>query len=379
MAHRDRESREKRQARKQKEKQLAQRLFKEHNKKKKQKDTRRKSPEEIIGFVKPQFLNPAKYVRNPQEWAAKSYNLDRQIVDFVRWIYCLYPTPSFMFSIFKADLRPLWRQVHVNENQQLQKMIYFDWFLTMAQGGSFAKLAKEVFSKKESHYFLSAPPGNSIVENIWWAKCHALELVPRIEHAVVNRLFRDKPIEDKFWDSLLILLKREEDDVDIASLSDVMDFIVPKHYNDDKFTLKGRTFNSLIKLSNEWHRELQLKKFGNAKITWNGIPIPDWKWENKKTGETWKIEQLHTSKALYNEGRAMKHCVASYSQRCEQGQSAIFSMSCMGERELTIEISNYKQLIQARGRWNKPGRSEANQVLNKWINLNNIQTPKWGY
>lgn len=377
MAHLDRQRRELRSARKLEQAKKAKQLFSQHNKKK-SKVSRKKSADEMFGFINDKYLVSSKYVRDPLEWTSKSYNLDRQIIDFVRWIYCLYHTPLFMFEFFKRDMRVRWRQTRSSDNQKLRKLIYFDWFLVIAQGGSFAKEAKGILSKKEAHWFLNSPTTNSIEENIWWAKCHAANIGASFTSHIVKRLFRNLPPEDEFWCSLILLLKREEDNLELESLSDVMDFLKSKHANDENFNLKGRTFNSLIKLSNEWHREQQMIKYGGENQYWEGLDISDWEWTNKKEKIIWKVRQLHTSKELMHEGRKMHHCVASYAQRCIQGHSAIFSLTSndginLPEKEVTVELNNFKRVVQVKARYNKTPSAAAQKVLNKWYVANNIE------
>ncbi len=142
---------------------------------------------------------------------------------------------------------------------------------------------------------------------------------------------------------------------------------------------------AIIKLSNEWHRTMQLKKFGSQQLTWIGIDLPNWEWKGKKQESIWRVTQLLTSKELYNDGRRMKHCVASYGQRCVEKQSAIFSLTeddgiNLPEKHVTIELSSNKQLVQANGRMNKRPEGRAKLVFNKWLSHNNIdRRQSWLY
>jgi hypothetical protein len=270
----------------------------------------------------------------------------------------------------------------------LRRLIFFDWFIAMAQGGSFAKCSKEIFTKKEAHLFFNAPNENTIEENIWWAKGNAINLDRKVLHVIVKRLFHNLGVNDLFyrldtdnlfwWQRLLVLLKNCEDEVSIESLNDIMDFLRSEHYNNQNFDLKGRTFNSLIKLSNEWHRTMQLKKFGNQNLNWVGLDIPDWTWHDKKTKSVWVVKQLLTSKELYNDGRRMRHCVASYGHRCLQGNSAIFSvMEDDGinplQKYITVEINSGRELVHASARMNRLPTGRSKLVMNKWLTHNNIR------
>ena len=375
MSHPNKEKRLTKAERRAQEEAKARQLLDLHNQQKKKiKDTRRKTAEDMLQIFPQNFLIPSKYIHNPLDWTSKSYNIDRQKMDFANWLYVIYPVPSFMMKLFLTKFKHRYRS---NFDQIQTEMMFFRWFLTIAQGGSFAKEASKFLTKKEAHLFLNGPTDNTIKENVWWARCKSVDLNTKLTTFVVKRLCPTVYLDDPFWVAVILFIKREADNIDLEALSDVSDFLRAKHAADKEFSVGKRTFNSLIKLSNEWHREMQLKKFGSENLAWDGMEIPDWKWHDKVMKVDWKVKQLHTSKELFNEGRQMRHCVASYGQRCMQGQSAIFSMFLddginRPERKLTIEINSSKQLVQARGRMNKSAEGQTQNVLGKWISANNI-------
>ncbi len=212
----------------------ANQIFADHNKNKKRKPSRKKTTEEMIKLIHRDYVDPSKYVKSPNEWIPKSYNLNKQKVDFARWIYCLYPVPPFMFELFTRKVTAF-----LSPAQSLIRLIFFDWFITMGQGGSFAKDSKEIFTKKEAHLFLNAPNNNTITENIWWAKGSSLNLDHKVLNTIVKRLFHNLGGVDLFynlstdnlfwWQRLLVLLKNCEDEVSIESLNDIMDFLRYEH------------------------------------------------------------------------------------------------------------------------------------------------------
>jgi len=267
----------------------AKKLLAIHNSEKKKRVNRRKSPDEILNCIDAKFIDRDKFIRDIFSWKSKSYNLKRQIEDFIKWAYCVYPVPSFMFDVFSD------KPTIFNSFPRLERL---KWFFTVAQGGSFAKCVKGVLTKKEAHLFLLAPSNNTFQENLWWSKCEILELPDNIKNAVSTRLFQNIKFDDKFWHTLLMILKKDEAVVNIQNLPDVMDFLRDKHHS-RSFSLKGRTFNSLIKLSNKWHRDLQLKRFGSMNLRWTGLPIEDWTFKTKDTKVVYTVKQLHTSKELY--------------------------------------------------------------------------------
>lgn len=387
MSHPSRQKREARIEKSEALKEAVSGILSEHNKNKKGKPSRKKSPEEIAKLFNKDDIDLSKYIRDPNNWVSKSYNLDKQKVDFIRWVYCLYPVPQFMF-IFFTERKP----GSSSPSNTLRQLIFFEWFIAMAQGGSFAKCSREIFTKKEAHLFLNAPDNNTIEENIWWAKGTSINLDHKVLHVIVKRLFHNLGTTNLFfkldtdnlfwWQRLLVLLKNCEDEVSIESLNDIMDFLRYERYHDENFDLKGRTFNSLIKLSNEWHRTMQLKKFGNQNLSWVGLDIPDWTWTDKKMKSVWTVKQLLTSKELYNDGKRMRHCVASYGHRCLQGNSAIFSVMeddgvNQPQKFITVEINSGRELIHASARMNRLPTGRSKLVMNKWLTHNNIRKGRY--
>lgn len=169
-------------------------ILTDHNKNKKRKSSRKKTPKEIIKLFSEDYADSSKYVKDPNEWLSKSHNLNKQKIDFARWLYCLYPVPPFMFELFTSG-----RTCHISQaTKTLKSLIFFEWFITIAQGGSFAKCSREVFTKKEAHLFLNAPNNNTIVENIWWAKGTSINLNRKVLYTIVKRLFHNLGNHDLF-------------------------------------------------------------------------------------------------------------------------------------------------------------------------------------
>jgi hypothetical protein len=83
--------------------------------------------------------------------------------------------------------------------------------------------------------------------------------------------------------------------------------------------------------------------------------------------EQWAVRELTSGEELYEEGRAMSHCVASYSLRCHGGASAIFSLTCDGERRLTLELDpQTRRIVQARGEHNRGPTPEEQAQMDEW-------------
>jgi ATP-dependent Clp protease ATP-binding subunit ClpA len=92
--------------------------------------------------------------------------------------------------------------------------------------------------------------------------------------------------------------------------------------------------------------------------------------------KTWTIVQLLNSKELFDEGRAMKHCVASYSGSCSAGRCSIWSLRMYtkegGFRCVTIELDRANQIIQVRGPRERYATAQEGRIIQQWAAKNNL-------
>lgn len=364
-----------------------------HNRDKKSSiaSSKKKTFEEVIDYLDEMYKHDL-CIRSPKEWKPSSYNFNKQVISFIKWIYCEYNVPSFMFGIFDRNNR-LYHGGHTYHNVQIpgrrnrvrQRSAdfdsFFEWFMLIASGKSFAKALSDLFTKKEAHIFLNGPPNLNIYENYWRAKIVAAGGSEKL----VNMCLRRFPNNSRrikthqYWYDAAKFFPRFEKEIDLTSVVDVMDYIVDTAFNNNnKFSFKGKTFSSIIKASNTWHKEQQLKKFGDLNVYFPLCSIDPWKWKDKREKCDWVVRQILNAKHLYREGKTMHHCVASYTHACKEGRSFIFSMTMedgvnIPERVLTIELNRDLALMQARGKCNASPSGMASKVLNKWMSENNVK------
>ncbi|WP_336801649.1 PcfJ domain-containing protein [Kaistia sp. MMO-174] len=120
------------------------------------------------------------------------------------------------------------------------------------------------------------------------------------------------------------------------------------------------TLTEAIAAQERWHAELvarrdnarfvlQYGKRFDEEVDYGGMPI---EWRNPNKGDkALSFVALRSGEALFLEGRAMHHCVASYSGEVAAGRSRIFSIREGAHRLATLE------LVQ-----NNSGRYEVAQV-----------------
>jgi len=125
----------------------------------------------------------------------------------------------------------------------------------------------------------------------------------------------------------------------------------------------GRRLANVIRRSEAYKQSLR-ENLNNKNWT-----SKQWDWEHiNNAGEGFVIKELLSSYELYMEARKMKHCVSLYWKECVKGTSAIFSLTIVNKKCLTIEVDpQSKRIIQARGKHNRAATKKELELLNLWI------------
>jgi PcfJ-like protein len=109
---------------------------------------------------------------------------------------------------------------------------------------------------------------------------------------------------------------------------------------DPTVELLGRPFRpnmsarTVIALSDEWHEAV-------SKVRGKDIRFPA-PWYPAESINGYDIVPLENYESLFQEGRAMHHCVATYADRMAAGVASIYSMRREGARIVTIELVQFK-------------------------------------
>lgn len=322
-------------------------------------------------------------LRDAQDYVSRSYNLDRQIIGLLNHLFVQYPVPAFLYEVCLTENQPKKGRTPKDKFASMND-VYRQWFVTLAQGGSFPKAVRGIMTSKEASVFLKAPAYRTVHENVWWARMTVASIPDALIGPLIDRIFTNHFFDDRdgrlaeaiqFYARYHASLSRD-------ALEEVTDFVAWKLQNDRAFRMKGRTAASVLKLSNEWHLLMQRAKLGRH-IQWEGLRLKDWEFEAKS--EVWQVIQLRNNKDLMNEGRKQKHCVYSYVQRCINGHSFIFSMRACRKsasgydtegkpiwdrtfetRRVTIEVNAFRSLVQVRGPLNRAPIPEELDVLRRW-------------
>jgi hypothetical protein len=146
------------------------------------------------------------------------------------------------------------------------------------------------------------------------------------------------------------------------------------------FTMKGRTLPALVTRMERWHRQLTTE-VKIAREQWEPSGIGAFTWDERHEHDPqvtthWTIREITTAKGLIAEGRAMSHCVASYSGQCARGSVSIWSLQAESGRYsepirvMTIAVHQNRTITEARGKRNAlPTRSGENRINRSYARL----------
>jgi len=329
------------------------------------------------------------FIRDPSGWKSTHYNINRQRMEFIKWILCKYQPPHFMVEWLANYNLDKDRRSRCSSIETENDM-FLGWFCNIATGKSFATTTKGFFTKKEAHLFLSAPRENSIHRNILWARCKAVGMPENLMRILLQRKGDTLIGPDSWWNDVIAFVGRvvvkEPGSLTPHILQDLMDFFdAVSLLTNDRINFAGRTLQSVIRLSNYWHQQATKAKFTGS-VSWEAVVIPTWIWYDDRNKIFWGIKQLTSSKELYREGQAMHHCVYSYTDMCVAGHTAIFSVktffdekcSEMDERRATLELDvGSKSIVQAKGKMNEIPPAKDMNVISKWAHIHGLRLSEW--
>lgn len=120
--------------------------------------------------------------------------------------------------------------------------------------------------------------------------------------------------------------------------------------------LKGATWRSLCRRSDEWHRTLLIAVDPDKDVRWPSL-LPAY-----ATGPFVAVE-LASGFLLAEEGLEQRHCIGSYANACATGAARVFSLRRNGKRTATIELQRGHEgawhMAQIRGKANTVVRDPA--------------------
>jgi hypothetical protein len=248
-----------------------------------------------------------------------------------------------------------------------------------------------------AHLFTHAPHHYSAVAALRWAQVRGLGGSQALARAVVGTRLGKVLENEEFWESVLHFFVNHPC-LDLAQVGPVVDFLQYQRFEWKEgvsadgvfgkqppprpdYTMKGRTVASILRQVEEWHKELG-RETNQPSISWRHAPINEFRLVQGEEGlgnmRMWTITEILTSRALFLEGQAMRHCVATYKARCIQRQVSIWSVQVETQRgrqrALTIEVDIPKRTIcQVRGKCNRLPSANERAIVERWAAVEGLR------
>ncbi len=254
-------------------------------------------------------------------------------------------------------------------------------------------------SKPAAHEFAHAPAHFPVEFALRWAQVRSLGGSDRLARAIAaTRLGAGGEFGNgDFWMSVIQMFISTPR-LDLAYVEPIVDYLHDQKFEfrtviigedtelcvappQPELTLRGRTAASLYRRALEWRSEPRHDST-RVLIRWDRCSVGEFSGQDE-SGRSWTIRELLDSDAMAAEGKAMHHCVATYTERCSQRHTTIWSIGIESpegrERAATVEVDPDSRLIlQAKARLNEDPDAPCLAILKDWaaregLNLQEVE------
>jgi hypothetical protein len=278
----------------------------------------------------------------------------------------LFPLPRFLARVWFANDRAdgdHWR----------------GWIIAHGRGVSLRDLDLPIpLTRAMAHHFLASADHLEVPAALRQAEVLGLGGSAGLAAAVAATRVGDDLAHAVYWRRALTWLVRRQADLAAWQIGPIIDYLdAMRGWSPDTPPLGQRAAATVLREVERWH-----VLFGRTSTSARAWPRSRWQPlahdEPHRDDERvcWRIDELTDPAALVAEGSAMRHCVASYAQRCQLGLTSIWSVRRRVERrddlgrarpQLTIELDpRSAMIVQVRGFANRPPRGPGVTLLRRW-------------
>ncbi len=310
----------------------------------------------VIGLY---TLSEMPWVRSPAQW--HGYVLapgDDRFRDLFAHLLLRWQIPGFLSdALCRADLRHVALLRYVVSGKSVRAL----------PGTS---LLPVPLTRRALHELLSEPPaGECLEEVVRRAQLRALGAAPWLADLLVTTWLGDhflSPLRERRWARILAWLVAHQDAVDAEAVVVLLTFL----QGVEEVDVQARTPASVLRDARQWQPPaLQLGAPPKPVVPYrtSGFPGGEFVVEGETGPNRWTIGELRSWRALFWEGRKMRHCVATYAQKVQSGQCSIWSLRRDGSRVLTVEVRNKRAaIVQIKGHMNRRAVPHELGVLRTW-------------
>ena len=317
------------------------------------------------------------YLRRVADWPGTTASWRPCVCALAEHLLCAYAMPRFLGSSWYAL-----DDVFADRKR--------DWFIAHGRGARFRSLDLPIaMTSRMEHIFLASRDHFSVERAMRRAELLVLGASERMVQTVLATEPGGDMREGAFWRTVWIFLIENEHAIDPAQVAPLIDFIqairhrtvavetqngiVHRAPPQPLFSMKGRTAQSMLRLMDDWHRSLGMTSGG---LAWQPSPLRPMTVEEPNEDPSipaavWHMVELTNGEQLRAEGSALRHCVATYADRCWRGASEIWSLRVQrGDRlrpMLTIEVDRRRRaVVQARAWGNRLAAGKSLRLLQRW-------------
>jgi len=321
-----------------------------------------------------------EFLTDPADWPGAAGDMHAQVHALAHHLLARYPVPALMTSVWFGDDEPA--------NREEQR-----WWIAHASGQRFRDIQglPMQLTRRMEHLLIASPPDLPLRAAMRRAEILGLDGPPALVDAVLTTELADDLEHGEFWRSVLHFFIHHWEALGPAKIKPIVDFLYavrirPVEFVTDAgpviqpppqpaFSIAGRTPHSLQRLVDAWHAELGRRN--HAGRSWAAAGLDGFHYrEPPQTddGEAahWRISELLHSSALRTEGKALRHCVASYEWRCIKGWSSIWAVTRQSGDDpaaprYTVEVDpRTRTVVQIRGLANSRASGLPRRIIEQW-------------
>lgn len=327
-----------------------------------------------LGALK--LVAAADWARPLDAWKPAGKSRDRLFRSLAVHLLARYPMPPFLWSAFFAG----------EDAPALARVV-----VDVAAGGSLFAAVKSgllpvPLTRAMCHQLLARGGGARFLDAVRRVQVKAAGGDGRLFRAWVatqaGRFLHSRP-DEEFWQTVIAWLAGNPM-LPQAEVAPIVDYIDHRRAEAPGFAIKGRSVLAMIRAMREWHGQLARQKATSRRAFPScGLEPFDIDWsrvraDGTRVTERWHFREVLDERTLADEGRAMSHCVLSYARQIEKRQCAIWTATLEDDtghwRRLTIEVRlSMRQVVQARGRFNRMPEPRDLMALNEWASRKRLQ------
>jgi PcfJ-like protein len=322
------------------------------------------------------LIAEASWIRPPSEWRPSGKGEQRLFRSLCEHVLARYRMPPVLWSAFTAttDAPALARvAVHVAAGGSLYAAVKSGLLPVPLTRG----MCHDLLARRGEAGFLDAVRRAQVRAAGGDARLHRAWVATR-----AGRRLHDGAGE-AFWFTVLVWLGANPM-LPAAEVGPLVDYIDHRREEDPGFSMKGRSVLALMRGMREWHGDLARQSAASGRVfPPSGFQPMDLDRSRRgvvgrRVVEIWHVREVLDARTLADEGRAMRHCVFSYARSIEREQCSIWTLTLEDDtghwRRLTIEVRPaLRQIVQARGRFNRMPEPHDRRALDEWAVRNDLQ------